>query len=82
MIFSGAVAAAITYLAYLAIIWPMRVAVATRAASPAAWPATQRSAHKQSSTAPGAAATPPRPAMPPIKTVLTVSEAEIYKAKP
>jgi len=28
------------------------------------------------------AATPPRPAMPPIKTVLTVSEAEIYKAKP
>jgi hypothetical protein len=28
------------------------------------------------------AAAPPRPAMPPIKTVLTISEAEIYRAEP
>jgi hypothetical protein len=28
------------------------------------------------------AATPPRPALLPVKTVLTVSEAEIYRAEP
>ncbi|MGD0295388.1 MAG: hypothetical protein ABSB30_16190 [Terracidiphilus sp.] len=28
------------------------------------------------------AATPPRPALPPVKTVLTISEAKIYRAEP